>query len=155
MKWDKVVNNIAGDIMAIVDDLSASGLVKEQCWQIARQVTLRLQYLGIQDAPRKRRPPVRNPGAWAGAIFLTAANKITQTVSQAKWDKGQRQVESLRGQLSQDPQSWLNYKELERTCGFLCHLSMTFQSNNPFPKGLSSHHLGPPSEKKYRRMEDC
>jgi hypothetical protein len=113
MKWDKVVNNIAGDIMAFVDDLRASGLAEEQCWQISRQVALQLQYLGIQDAPRKRRPPIQDPGAWAGAIFSTSADKITQTVSQAKWDKGKRQVECV--QLSQDPRSWLNYKELERT----------------------------------------
>jgi hypothetical protein len=38
MKWDKVINNITGDIMAFVDDLRASGLTEEQCWQIARQV---------------------------------------------------------------------------------------------------------------------
>jgi hypothetical protein len=94
MKWDKVVNNIAGDIMAFVDDLRASGLSKEQCWQIARQVASQLQYLRIQDALRKRRSPVWNPGAWAGAIFSTDADKINQTVSQAKWDKGKRQVDS-------------------------------------------------------------
>jgi hypothetical protein len=118
MKWDKVIDNIAGDIMAFVDGLWASGLAEEQCWQIARQVASRLQYLGIQDAPRKRRPPVQNPGAWVGAIFSTSANKITQTVSQAKWDKGKRQVELLVDQLSQDPKNLLNYKELERTRAF-------------------------------------
>jgi hypothetical protein len=118
MKWNKVIDNITGDIMAFVDDLRASGLAEEQCWQIARQVASRLQYLCIQDVPRKRRPPVRNAGAWAGAIFSTSANNITQRVSQAKWDKGKRQVESLVDQLSQDPKNLLNYKELERTRAF-------------------------------------
>ena len=33
MKWDKVINNITGDIMAFMDDLPASGLAEEQqCW---------------------------------------------------------------------------------------------------------------------------
>jgi hypothetical protein len=71
-----------------VDDLRSSGRAKAESWQISRQVASRLQYLGIQDAPMKRRPPVRNPGAWAGATFSTSEGKITQTVSQAKWDKG-------------------------------------------------------------------
>jgi hypothetical protein len=30
-----------------------------------------LQYLGIQDAPRKRRPPSQTPGAWAVVYFST------------------------------------------------------------------------------------
>jgi hypothetical protein len=57
-------------------------------------------------------------------------------VSQAKWDKGKRQEESLVDQLSQDPKNLLNYKELERTRGFLCHLSITFELITPFLKGF-------------------
>jgi hypothetical protein len=105
MKWDKGVDNIAGDIIGFVDDLRSSGRAEEESWQISRQVASRLQYLGIQDAPRKRRPPVQNPGAWAGAFFSTSKGKITQIVG------------SLCAQLAQDPKSPLNYKELERTRG--------------------------------------
>jgi hypothetical protein len=61
------------------------------------------------------------PGLGQGPFSLPDADKITQTVSQAKWDKGKRQVDSLCAQLAQDPKSNLNYKELERTRGFLCH----------------------------------
>jgi hypothetical protein len=100
MKWDKDVNYIAEDIMAFVDDLWASGLAEEQAWQIARHVALQLQYLGIQDAPKKRRPPIQNPRLW-----LEPLDKITQLVSQPKWGKGKRQVDSLCNQLSQDPKS--------------------------------------------------
>jgi hypothetical protein len=57
MKWDASVEKIAGDILGFVDDLRASGYSIECTWRVARQVVSHLQYLGIQDAPRKRRPP--------------------------------------------------------------------------------------------------
>jgi hypothetical protein len=38
MKWNEATNSIAGDILAFVDDLRASGSSPEQAWQIARQV---------------------------------------------------------------------------------------------------------------------
>jgi hypothetical protein len=136
MKWDLMINNIAGDIKTFVDDLRASGIDEETAWKIARQVASRLQYLGIQDAPRKRRPPTRKTGAWAGAIFSTENNKITQTVSQEKWDKGRAQLEELSAQLSLSPDSKFSYKRLEQIRGFLCHLSMTFDVITPFLKGF-------------------
>jgi hypothetical protein len=63
MKWDDSLQKIAGDIVGFVDDLRASGYSMEYAWGVARQVASRLQYLGIQDAPRKRRPPSQFPGA--------------------------------------------------------------------------------------------
>jgi hypothetical protein len=99
-------------------------------------VASRLQYLGIQDAPRKGRPPTRKTGAWAGAIFSTENNKITQTVSREKWDKGRAQLEELSAQLSLSPDSKFSYKRLEQIRGFLCHLSMTFDVITPFLKGF-------------------
>ncbi len=56
VKWNDVVDRLAGDIIAFVDDLRASGYDRENGWQVARQITARLQCLGIQDAARKRRP---------------------------------------------------------------------------------------------------
>jgi hypothetical protein len=47
MKWDKGVDNIAGDIIGFVDDLRSPGRAEEESWQISRQVASRLQYLGI------------------------------------------------------------------------------------------------------------
>ncbi|KAL7571611.1 hypothetical protein ACA910_011152 [Epithemia clementina (nom. ined.)] len=68
MKWDATVDSIAGDMATYVDDLRASGHSVENVWRVARRFASRLQYLGIQDAPRKRRPPSRSPGAWAGSV---------------------------------------------------------------------------------------
>ena len=57
------------------------GYTMEQAWAIARRMAARLQYLGIQDAPRKRR--VDN-GPWAGTVYLTHDGAIRKTVTEKK-----------------------------------------------------------------------
>ena len=52
VKWNDTTGCLAGDIITLVDDLCASGYDRENAWQVARQITSRLQYLGIQDAVR-------------------------------------------------------------------------------------------------------
>jgi hypothetical protein len=69
MKWDLEIDNIAGDVSTFVDDLRASGCDEEVIWRISRQISSRLQYLGIQDAPRKRHPLTRKTGAWGGYLL--------------------------------------------------------------------------------------
>jgi hypothetical protein len=54
MKWDLVLQKIAGDIVGFVDDLRVSAFSVEEAWQVAHQVVAQLQYMGIQDVPRKR-----------------------------------------------------------------------------------------------------
>jgi hypothetical protein len=43
----------------VVDDLRLTGFSIENAWALARHILSRLQYLGIHDAPRKRRCPLR------------------------------------------------------------------------------------------------
>lgn len=81
MKWNSRVQRIAGDGVTFVDDLRATGYDKENSWQVARQIAARLQYLGIQDAPRKKHPPSQTPGAWAGCVFVIDPDSIGKTVS--------------------------------------------------------------------------
>jgi hypothetical protein len=90
MKWNDAIANIAGDLKAFVDDLRCSGVSEEHAWQIGRRVAAIFQYLGIQDAPRKRKPPVLVTAAWAGSTFSTALGKIEKFVSQKKWDKARK-----------------------------------------------------------------
>jgi hypothetical protein len=92
MKWNEIAERIAGDLVGFVDDLRFTGFSIENAWAVARHVLSRLQYLGIQDAPRKRRPPSQSPGAWAGAIFKITPEKISISVSQSKWDRGRKMV---------------------------------------------------------------
>jgi hypothetical protein len=133
MKWDSMFGRLAGDLIAFVDDLRISGYSEEHAWAIARLVASRLQYLGIQDAPRKRRV---DGGAWAGAIMNTAGGRITKTVSQEKWDKAKGYINTILEAYSGSEEPTLNYKFLEQVRGFLCHLSMTFDQITPLLKGL-------------------
>jgi hypothetical protein len=136
MKWDDILMRIAADILSFVDDLRASGFTAEEAWQVARQVASRLQYLGIQDAPRKRRPPSLTPGAWAGGVFSTKDKKVTKSVTQEKWDKGKRLIHELISESNLNPLHDFSYKRLEQVRGFLCHLSMTYETLTPFLKGF-------------------
>jgi hypothetical protein len=147
MKWDLAIANIAGDVVAFVDNLRASGCSVEHTWAIARQVVSRLQYLGLQDAPRKRRPPIRTPGAWAGSIFTTTDTEVRQSVSQGKWDRTKALIAEVLSMLAAaSPSGLLDYKRLEEIRGFLGHISMTYTMVTPYLKGLhltlASHHWG-------------
>jgi hypothetical protein len=75
-------------------------------------------------------------------VLQTSATSVSVTVSQDKWDKRKKLIESLwncieaagashEGAL--EPSVTLDYKELEITRGFLVHLSMTFE--------MITHHL--------------
>jgi hypothetical protein len=137
MKWNDLVDRLAGDILTFVDDLRAAGYDRENGWQVARQIAARLQFLGIQDAARKRRPSTQDGGAWAGTIFLILVDAIYKTVSQEKWDKGRGIVlELAKLCLDRDQPPDLCHKDLERKRGFLIHLAMTFTNIIPFLKGL-------------------
>jgi hypothetical protein len=146
MKWDQLITNIAGDVVAFVDDLRASGHTIEQTWAVGRQIVSRLQYLGLQDAPRKRKPPVQASGPWAGCVFKTSDTKIQQSVTQSKWDKAKDQIAELSRMMTTSVDGLLDYKRLEQIRGFLCHLPMTYLIVTPYLKGLhltlASHHPG-------------
>ena len=114
MKWDAILNRISGDIKAYVDDLRAIGWSLEHAWKIAHMVAARLQYLGIQDAPRKRR--IDN-GPWAGAIYKSSETKISKTVSKEKWEKGKDYINQLNLIFKDDKNASVEYKLLERRKG--------------------------------------
>jgi hypothetical protein len=136
MKWNKLVERIAGDVEGFVDDLRSSGYSIENVWQVSRQIASQVQYQGIQDAPRKRRPPSQNPGAWSGAMLSASPVKVSKSVSVAKWAKAKRILIDLLAELTADHLVDLNFKDLESKTGFLGHLSMTYEFMVPFLKGF-------------------
>ena len=139
LKMNSKTNSIAGGVVTFVDDVRMTGSSREHCHFVHRQFTSRIQYLGIQDAPRKFRPPSQTQaGAWTGTIFKISRNVISKSVSQEKWTKGTDIVVNLSRLLSEHPfeRPSLNRKELERHTGFLNHLTMTFDEMTPFLKGF-------------------
>ena len=133
MKWNDVVKRQAGNLIAYVDDLRIIGWSMNHAWSIAHRVASRLQYLGVQDAPRKRR--IDN-GPWAGSIFLTSPTTIQKTVTQEKWSKAKTYIEDLVEKTKNNLNFKFEFKYLERIRGFLCHLGMTYDLLFPFLKGF-------------------
>jgi hypothetical protein len=143
MKWSNLANDkagaVAGDFVTFVDDCRITGWSKENCHEVHRQFAARVQFLGMQDAPRKFRPPSQTrAGAWTGTIFRIDKAAITKSVSQEKWEKGRELVAELKRKCDDDPKGRpiLKHKELERMTGFLNHLTVTFDDATPFLKGL-------------------
>ena len=139
MKWRSELGVVAGDVITSVDDVRITGYSKENCHEVHRQFASRVQYLGMQDAPRKFRPPSQEQaGAWTGTIFKISPSSISKSVSQEKWEKGKAMIEQLseliKGVIDGRPQ--IDRKKLEKETGFLNHLAMTFEVVTPFLKGF-------------------
>ena len=139
MKWRTELGVVAGDIVTFVDDVRITGYSKENCHDVHRQFASRIQYLGMQDAPRKFRPPAQlQAGAWTGTIFRITPTIISKSVSQEKWEKGRGMVSQLLQDLRVGVQGrpLIDRKMLEKQTGFLNHMAMTFDVVTPFLKGF-------------------
>lgn len=129
------VERIACDFATFVDDMRAAGYSLEATWQALRVIASRLNYLGIQDAPRKRRSPFKTRGgAWTGALQRIYTALIVSLTSQQKWDKGKRIIRGLLAEVQKG--LGLSLKALLKDRGFMVHLSMTYPILVPFLKGL-------------------
>ena len=156
MKWKESANNgsgaVAGDVITFVDDVRIVGHSKGNCHAVHRQLISRMQFLGIQDAPRKFRPPSQaGAGAWTGTIFRITSDSISKSVSTEKWEKGMGILNHLQSLCAQNQRPLLNFKDLERDTGFLNHLAMTFEETTPFLKGF---YLTLNSWRPYRDQDD-
>lgn len=143
MKWNdsalEGTGAVSGDVITFVDDVRIVGHSKSNCHAVHRQFTSRMQFMGLQDAPRKFRPPSQNgAGAWTGTIFRVGPDSISKSVSVEKWKKGLAILTHLEAECLtvESRRPLLNRKQLERDVGFLNHLSMTFEETTPFLKGF-------------------
>ena len=129
---------VAGDVVTLVDDVRVTGYSKANCWDVYHQFASRVQYLRMQNAPRKFRAPSQaDAGAWTGTILRIFSDHITKSVSQEKWDKGREMIERHLREINRpaDSRPYLDRRRLEKETGFLNHLSMTFETMVPFLKG--------------------
>ena len=138
-KWDNIRKSVAGAIVTFVDDGRASGKDSEHAWQVGQQAAKRLQYLGIQNAPRKIRPPTQvKTGAWAGSNIEASHESVFKSIAKSKWDRVLPIVRRILLEIESTPDGKLEFKQLERDRGFLVHIVMTYRTVNPYLKGL--HH---------------
>ena len=125
---------LASDVFLYVDDARTVGHNFEACWRATRRYASMCNWLGVQDAGRKRTMPSMTPGPWAGTV-VNCAEGLEATVSQAKWTKGRSQVEEIAGMLKKNPNS-LPRERLESIRGFLVYLCRTYTDFVPYLKGL-------------------
>ena len=150
---------MAGDVVTFVDDGRLTGFSKDNCREVNQQFASRVQYLGMQDAPRKFRPPSQDKArSWTGTIFKVERDQITNTVAEEKWDRGRAMIKDLLSQckLAPDDRPQLQRTESERSAGFLNHLAMPFDDITPFMKGiyLTLNAWRPQRDSEGRRLSD-
>jgi hypothetical protein len=125
---------LASDFFVYVDDVRPTGSSETKCWEAARRVASVSGYLGIQDAPRKRRPPSQRPGAWAGSVVRVSADGVGVTLSVERWVKTRQILVDLWEEMERV--GTLDHKQLERARGFLVYIVRTYPSFNPYLKGI-------------------
>lgn len=130
----------ASDVIIYVDDFRPYGSSELKCRAAAKRVAKIIQYLGLQDAPRKYRPPNQKPGPWCGSFVAVKGDCVWAYVSQKKWDKGKQYVTTWLKQVQDavdlDESPELEHKPLEQGRGFLVYLSRTYTSIVPYLKGI-------------------
>lgn len=125
---------VAADFFTFVDDLRPTGSTKSEAWLAGRRAASVTNWLGIQDAPRKRRDSRQDPGAWAGCVINTISG-VFALVSDDKWKKLKDQLNELDSMLSENPTS-LSRKRLEQIRGFLNYVVQTYKPMTPYLNGL-------------------
>ena len=125
---------IAADLFIYVDDARSTGSNYEESRMAARRTASTFNYLGIQDAARKRREPSEEPGAWAGTVLSTADGVVGVRVSKEKWDKAKNLVNDTYQEVLSGKR--LTMKTLLQRRGFLQYVTRTYPAMVPYMKGF-------------------
>jgi hypothetical protein len=106
LPWVSKVNRdgkVVADLFTFVDDLWPTGPGRRECWKAARRTASTLNWLGIQDAPRKRRDSSQKPGAWSGSVIRVTPEGVCILASEDKWIKAKVILEEVQVMLDEDP----------------------------------------------------
>jgi hypothetical protein len=137
-KWNDAAQCIAGNFEHYVDDIRTSHATEEGCVLVSRKIASTCNYLGIQDAARKRHFPSKKPRVWCGAKTATDDKGLYTSTTQVKWDKGKNIISGWLNELLSLEDNTLLRKPMLSGRGFLVHLSRTYPALVPFMKGV--HH---------------
>ena len=123
-------------MVSFMDDIRVMGHSIKNCWQCSRRLASIIQYLGNQDAARKRTPPSLNAGAWAGCVAKTEGS-VTKTITQEKWNKAKNYLAELRSYIgNKDHPGPISHKFLEWMRGYFNHIALTYDIIIPSMRGL-------------------
>jgi hypothetical protein len=126
---------IASDLFTFVDDLWPTGSGQVACWKAARGAANILNWLGIQDAPRKRRDSSQSPGAWSGSVIWVTPEGVCVLASEDKWIKAKEMLTEIRNMIEENPVALLRLR-LEQIRGFLIYVTCTYPCMVPYLIGL-------------------
>ena len=126
---------IAADLFLYVDDGRVVAGTREENKRATRQAASVLNYLGIQEAARKRRWPSRRPGAWAGSVVETTEEEVVVLVSEEKWSKAKMHIGKMVQEVVEG-KGYVNFKDMEKRRGFLVYVTRTYPSMVPYLKGI-------------------
>jgi hypothetical protein len=101
----------------------------------AQKIASTLSFLGIQDAPRKRRDSLQTPGAWIGSVLWTDEGQVQLLISQDKWEKTKGLLAEVQEMLVLNPLA-LPRKRLEQIWGYLVHIAQTYLMFSSYLIGL-------------------
>ena len=137
-KWNSRSKSMAAFFGTYIDDIRGGAASELVCRQAIHRAASRINYLGQQDAPRKRGQATKTPRAWAGSKCLSVEGEGLYVLSmKEKWLKAKIMIDNWYAKVVDDDScTELEYKELERSVGFLCHVSRTYPIMFPYLKGF-------------------
>jgi len=108
------------------------GASEPACKNTLRRVASSINYLGQQDAARKRGQLTQAPRPWAGAkCMLVEGEGLYVLTTWTKWDREKMLVTELLKDLELGEDTLL-----EKAIGFLYHSSQTYSAMFPYLKGF-------------------
>ena len=126
---------IACDFVGCVDDLRSGGNGWTEARAASRRIASLLNWLGIQEAARKRRDPRQDPGPWAGSVIKIGQDgSVLVTVTQERWEKTRGIINWIAKEMEES--DVIEFKQLERYRGFLIYGTRTFPMMIPYLKGI-------------------
>jgi hypothetical protein len=102
------VGRVAADLFIYIDDFRPTAPSEQECWQAAQKVGSTLNFLGLQEAPRKYRPGILTPVPWSGSMAYTNDGGVRVLIAKKKWDKGKVIIRDLMLWTKQS--RWLDHK---------------------------------------------
>lgn len=108
--WDETNKRIAASVCSYVDDICTWAQGEDHCDKATHTIAAKINYLGQQDAPHKRKEVSQAPGAWAGATV----EGVYASILPEKWNKARDIVEKwLEYAPEEEEEDWkVNWKEL-------------------------------------------
>lgn len=133
-KFNPITKTIAGDVIGFVDDVRSAGANRNQAEDVQHKHVTTTQALGIQDAPRKRRPAFNTDGgAWTGTVTAAVPGLgVFEKTMDCKWAKLRDILFKYKGLITTTDR--LNRKEMESDVGFMAHVMLTYTLGKPYLK---------------------